>query len=98
MEKLKSAPIQSDPFSLKQGEDKTTASGVAVELQRGQGGGDMRLERKLPCCQCHQTREPQTLMVWLQRREAASPHTVGIPVCTQGSRCPSCPCPGSEVI
>ena len=38
MEKLKSAPIQSDPFSLKQGEDKTTASGVAVELQRGQGG------------------------------------------------------------
>ena len=39
MEKLKSAPIQSDPFSLKQGEDKTTASGVAVSCREAREEG-----------------------------------------------------------
>ena len=37
MEKLRSAPIQSEPFSLKQGEDKTTASGVAVSCREDRG-------------------------------------------------------------
>ena len=91
MEKLITPPIQSDLFSLKQGEDQDHSLWSCCELQRGQGGGAMGLERKPPCCQCHQTREPQAFRVWLQRREAASPHTVGKPVCTQGSLCHPCP-------
>ena len=91
LEKIKPAPSQSDPFSLKQGEDQDHSLWSCCELQRGQGGGAMGLERKLPCCQCHKTRDPQPFRVWLQRREAVSPHTVGKPVCTQESPCHPCP-------